>query len=260
MKALYDRIGRDYDATRRADPRIAQRIISLLNGSNGGEYMDLACGTGNYTIALRNMRLMIDGIDQSELMISRAKEKAPHMEWHVGDAELLPFPSGSFQGATCILAIHHFKNVRKAFMEVFRVIDKGRFVIFTAYPEQMMRYWLNEYFPEAMRRGMRQMLSKRALFGHLEAAGFERIVEENFEVPCDLQDLFLHSGKYKPEIYLQPEVRAGISTFANLASEEEVSEGCRQLEQDIQSGRINQVIADYATPSGDYVFVAAEKE
>jgi ubiquinone/menaquinone biosynthesis C-methylase UbiE len=126
MKALYDRIGRDYDATRRADPRIAQRIISLLNGSNSGEYLDLACGTGNYTIALRNMGLMIDGIDQSELMISRAKEKAPHMEWHVGDAELLPFPNGSFQGVTCILAIHHFKNVRKAFMEALRVINKGR--------------------------------------------------------------------------------------------------------------------------------------
>ena len=260
MKVLYDRIGRDYDATRRADPRIAQRIVSLLSASNGGEYLDLACGTGNYTIALRNMGLRICGVDQSELMISRAKEKAPDMEWHFGDAELLPFPGGSFQGVTCILAIHHFKNVRNALMEVFRVIDKGRLVIFTAYPEQMKDYWLNEYFPQAMRRAIRQMLSKRDLFGHLEAVGFQRIVEEDFEVPYYLQDLFLQSGKYKPEIYLQPEVRAGISTFANLTSKQEVSEGCRRLEQDIQSGHINQVIVDYATRSGDYVFVAAEKE
>jgi len=260
MNALYDRIGRDYDLTRKADPRIAQRILSLLNASNGGAYLDLACGTGNYTIALSNMGLMIHGIDQSELMISRAKEKAAHMEWHVGDAEALPFPAESLQGVTCILAIHHFKNVRNAFMEVFRVIDKGRFVIVTAYPDQMMGYWLNEYFPRAMRRGTRQMLSKTALFAELERAGFKPSIEETFEVPRDLQDLFLQSGKYKPEIYLRPEVRAGISTFANLASEEEVSEGCRRLEQDIQSGRINQVIADYATPGGDYVFVAAEKE
>jgi len=63
--------------------------------------------------------LMICGVNQSELMISRAKEKAPDMEWHVGDAELLPFPGGSFQGVTCILAIHHFKNVRNASMEMF---------------------------------------------------------------------------------------------------------------------------------------------
>ena len=77
MRALYDRIGREYDATRRADPRIAQRVFSLLNPSKGGKYLDLACGTGNYTIALRNMGLMIRGMDQSELMISRAR-KRPH--------------------------------------------------------------------------------------------------------------------------------------------------------------------------------------
>ena len=225
MNALYDRIGRDYDLTRKADPRIAQRILSLLNASNGGAYLDLACGTGNYTIALSNMGLMIHGIDQSELMISRAKEKAAQMEWQVGDAEALPFPAESLQGVTCILAIHHFKNVRDAFMEVFRVIDKGRFVIVTAYPDQMMGYWLNEYFPRAMRRGMRQMLSKTALFAELEIAGFKPSVEETFEVPRDLQDLFLQSGKYKPEIYLRPEVRAGISTFANLASERKSRKG-----------------------------------
>ena len=260
LNALYDRIGRHYDATRKADPQIAQRVISLLNGSNGGKYLDLACGTGNYTIALRNLGLMIRGIDQSELMISTAKGKAPQMEWHVGDAEALPFAAGSFQGVTCILAIHHFKDVRKAFLEMHRVIDKGRLVIFTAYPDQMMGYWLNEYFPRPMQRGMQQMLPKSALFGHLEAAGFKRIVEESFEVPHDIQDLFLQSGKYKPEIYLRPEVRPGISTFANLASEEEISDGCRRLEQDIASGRINQVVADYSTPDGDYVFVVAEKE
>ena len=165
MNALYDRIGRDYDATRKAHPQIAQRVISLLSGSNSGKYLDLACGTGNYTIALRNLGLMIGGIDQSELMISTAKGKVPGMEWHVGEAEALPFAAGSFQGVTCILAIHHFRNVQKAFFEVHRVIDKGRFVVFTAYPEQMMGYWLNEYFPRPMQRGMQQMLPKSTLLG-----------------------------------------------------------------------------------------------
>lgn len=52
MSALYDRIGREHDVTRSADPRIAQRVFSLLNASKGGNYLDLACGTGNYAIAL----------------------------------------------------------------------------------------------------------------------------------------------------------------------------------------------------------------
>jgi len=259
MSNLYDRIGRDYDVTRRADPQITLRVTALLNASNGCEYLDLGCGTGNYTIALRNMGLAVHGVDQSELMISRAKEKAPHMAWYVSDAEGLSFADRSFAGVTCILATHHFKDVKKAFSEMFRVINKGRAVILTAYPEQMQGYWLNEYFPRAMRRAMQQMLSKTALFGCLESVGFQQIVDETFTVYPGLQDLFLQSGKHKPEIYLRPEVRAGISTFANLASEDEVLEGCRRLNQDIRSGRIEQVVADYATPDGDYVFVAAEK-
>lgn len=82
MSALYDRIGREYDATRSADPRIAQRVFSLLNASKGGKSLDAACGTGNYAIALRNMGLMIRGIDQSESMISRARKKTTQIKWH----------------------------------------------------------------------------------------------------------------------------------------------------------------------------------
>lgn len=123
---LYDCIGRDYDVTRRADPRITQRIVSLLNPSNGGGYLDLGCGTGNYTIALRNTGLVIHGVDQSELMIPRAKDKAAEIPWHIGNAEALPFATGLFDGVTCILAVHHFRDLRTAFKEARRVINRGR--------------------------------------------------------------------------------------------------------------------------------------
>jgi hypothetical protein len=136
---------------------------------------------------------------------------------------------------------------------------RGRFVIFTAYPGQMSGYWLNEYFPIAMERATRQLLSKSALFGYLKISGFHEIFEETFEIPHDLEDLFLHSGKHGPEIYLLPRVRAGISTLAKLASEAELFAGCQRLEQDIRSGRIDRVTSDYSNPSGDYAFVVGEK-
>lgn len=260
MHILYDHIGEDYDATRKADPGISQRIYSLLNPTRTGSYLDLACGTGNYTIALHNLGVSICGVDQSELMLRQAKKKAPGIEWHFGSAEDLPFLPGSFQGVSCVLATHHFKNIRESFREVFRIINKGRFVIFTAYQEQMKGYWLNEYFPRPTARATKKMLSKAVLFESLKTTGFKHIREEIFEVAPDVEDLFLQSGKYRPEIYLLPQVRAGISTFANLALEEEVEEGCRRLEQDIHSGRIKEVTTDYANSAGDYVFVAAEKD
>src|SRR5579859_5094306 len=141
MNALYDTIGKEYDGTRTADPRITRRLYGLLNPTTAGKYLDVACGTGNYTISLSHLGVSISGIDQSELMISMAKKKAPAIGWKVGDAENLPFPSRSFQGAICTLATHHFRSVQKAFTEAFGVISGGRFVVFTAYPEQMMGYW-----------------------------------------------------------------------------------------------------------------------
>lgn len=67
-------------------------------------------------------------------------KKEPRINWFSGDVEKLPFSSGQFKGATCILAIHHFKDLHKSFKEVYRVLDAGsRFVIFTSSPEQMER-------------------------------------------------------------------------------------------------------------------------
>ena len=60
-------------------------------------------------------------------------------------------------------------------------------------------------------------------------------------------------------IYLNPKVRAGISTFANWATKEEVELGCKKLCQDIESGGINDVLSKSSSDLGDYVFVVAEK-
>ena len=48
----YDRIGIGYDVTRRADPYLTRRLLGLLEPRSGGLYLDVACGSGNYTAAL----------------------------------------------------------------------------------------------------------------------------------------------------------------------------------------------------------------
>lgn len=78
-------------------------------------------------------------------------------------------------------------------------------------------------------------------------------------VAPDLQDLFLYSGKQRPELYLNPAVRADISTFASLADPEEVREGCERLEADLRSGRFARIAARYSDREGDYLFAIAEK-
>ena len=258
--ALYDKIGGNYDKSRLADPYISGRLYAHLRPDPGLKYLDLACGTGNYTIALNRLGMPLYGIDNSPLMIDIARQKDSSVKWLPGNAEALPFPDSVFSGITCILAIHHFTDLNRAFAEAARVLSKGCFVIFTATSEQMRKYWLNHYFPQAMKKSIEQMPGKSEIESALKGAGFKTIDFELYEIRDDLEDLFLYSGKNQPELYLQDNIRRNISTFAAIASPAEVKKGCTSLEADIRSGRIKQVIESYLSQDiGDYAFVIAHR-
>jgi ubiquinone/menaquinone biosynthesis C-methylase UbiE len=258
--AIYDEIGTGYDATRKADPYITSRIIHYLDVDDEGQYLDAACGTGNYTIALAaRTGAAFHGIDESEHMIGIARNKSRAIQWSVGDVASLPFEENAFSGAICILAIHHFRDLDVALEQLFRVLSRGPLVIFTSDKKQMEGYWLNEYFPEMMRRSTAIMPGIEEVSLALETAGFENIVTEKYEVRPDLQDWFLYCGKHEPRMYFDPVIRKGSSAFASFAHVDEVERGLNRLALDIASGRIEKVIESYRNENGDYLFVAAEK-
>ncbi|UOE95241.1 class I SAM-dependent methyltransferase [Alkalihalobacillus sp. LMS39] len=180
MTILYDNIGLTYDSTRQADTEITRRLRNHLQVSNQSKVLDVACGTGNYTVALENTGLQMSGMDVSKEMLNKARHKSTSIHWQEGDVKELPFESDHFDGVTCTLAIHHFNDLLPSFQEMFRVLNKGRLVIFTSSPEQMNQYWLNEYFPKAIADSAKQMPSLSLVNDRLEKAGFRIIGHEHF--------------------------------------------------------------------------------
>ena len=255
----YDTIGVGYDTTRRPDPRLAERILALLEPVTDGRYLDVACGTGNYTHVLQARGLDIVGVDESTTMLTAARAKYPAIAWLQADVADLPFGDGSFDGAICTQAIHHFPNLAGALSEMARVLHAGRLVILTATRDQMRHYWLNAYFPRAMRRAIEQLPSDRQLQAAIDQAQLRVVGTEPWSVPSDPIDLFLYSGKHNPSLYLDARVRQGISTFANLAEAIEVDTGLACLQRDIATGTIAQVMARYASAEGDYLFLVAQR-
>jgi ubiquinone/menaquinone biosynthesis C-methylase UbiE len=112
---IYEQIGKSYDLTRRADPYIIERLAHHMQIKQNANYLDVACGTGNYTLALAQYGGYWHGIDHSQQMINIACQKSNSVNWQVADAEVLPFPNGTFLGVLCTLAIHHFDNLKLAF-------------------------------------------------------------------------------------------------------------------------------------------------
>ena len=110
-----------------------------------------------------------------------------------------------------------------------------------------------------MRDSVEQLPTLSDIENALTAANLKIEKCENDFVRDDLEDLFLYCGKNRPGLYLQAEIRRGISSFSNLANKDEVEKGLRRLAEDIESGKISEVIENHKNDSGDYVFIVAAK-
>ncbi len=234
--------------------------MQLLNVQINGHYLDVGCGSGNYTGALSAKGLNIEGIDISKEMLTKARQKHPTIQFLEADARQLPYKNDSFDGATCILATHHIQDNQKLFQECFRVLKNGNLVIFTATPEQMKHYWLHYYFPEMMQDAMNKMASESEINLLLQQSGFKVLQSQQFFITKNMQDLFLHAGKYRPSLYLDQKVRDGISSFHLSTNPTELNHGLKKLATDIDSGRINTIIEDYESDLGEYLFIIGQKE
>ena len=259
-QALYNSIGIDYNQTRTADSFLAERFFSLMSPRKDSCSLDVGCGTGNYTVALASGGYSFCGVEPSETMIEQARRKSNSVVWTQATAEELPFKKEFFGAALATLTIHHWKNLEKGFAEIRRVLKNGcNFVIFTAYPEQMENYWLNHYFPQMLKDSMAVMPARNKIETSLNSAGFVITGEEKYYIRPDLQDLFLYSGKQRPVLYLNAQVRKGISSFSALSNKEEVETGLQKLSDDLENGNFARIANKYESDSGDYRFIVATK-
>ncbi|MEL7269000.1 MAG: class I SAM-dependent methyltransferase [Bacteroidota bacterium] len=260
MKAKYDRIGVNYDQTRKADPYIASRLLFHLQPNLEGLYLDIGCGTGNYTHELQKNGFRFIGIDPSLEMLEKAQMRNSEIDWRIGSAENTRLSDNQLDGIVASLTLHHWTNLQKGFAELNRVLkQRGTLVVFTATPTQMQGYWLNRYFPEMLNDAIQQMPSMKSIEESLVKSGFEISGKELYFIQPDLQDKFLYCGKQNPELYFDSRIRNGISSFADLARQKEVEQGLFQLQKDIDSGAIHEVIQSYQNDMGDYIFITAQK-
>jgi hypothetical protein len=82
---------------------------------------------------------------------------------------------------------------------------------------------------------------------------------EQVPVPADCSDGFLAAYWRRPHAYLDPEVRAGMSAFHNLAGDE-LRDGLARLEMDLASGawaRRNDALLHAREFDGGYRLIVA---
>ena len=260
MEVKYDTIGKGYNLTRKADPFLSRELIKHLKPIKEGIYLDIGCGSGNYTSQLAEYGLQVIGVDPSIKMLEQAQLKTDTIDWRIGTAENIGLPDNFVNGAIGFLTIHHWSNLEKGFSELYRVLkSNSKIIIFTSTPEQMKGYWLNHYFPKMLKDSISQMPNLTDVQKAMKHVHLNHLATDKYFIHPDLQDKFLYCGKHDPSIYLDHQVRNGISSFSSLSNRTEVEQGLSKLKADIDSNEIKPVIESYDNDLGDYLFIVAQK-
>jgi SAM-dependent methyltransferase len=246
----YDRIGRGYTQTRRPDPRIAAAIRRALGDAE--TVLNVGAGAGNYEPSDRELV----ALEPSSVMIAqRPRHAAPVVR---GRAEELPFADDAFDAVMAILSDHHWTDRRRGLLELRRVA-RGRVVLFNADPAEADLFWLTtEYLPEFLELIPPRYRRRGAWTGELREL-FDHVEISRVPIPHDCTDGFYGAFWRRPDAYLRPEVRAGISVFAQVTSGA-VDRALESLSADLKSGRWRERHRELLTKDelhlGYYVLVA----
>lgn len=136
MGLIFDKkIARVYDAWyqspegRAIDTSVEKFIRSLVKPMPGERVLDVGCGTGNQLLMLNRLGLNISGIDASQPMIDRARERLGNRcTLMTGMAEDLPFDDNEFDLVLLINTLEFLDHPLQALREAGRVASKKVFI------------------------------------------------------------------------------------------------------------------------------------
>jgi SAM-dependent methyltransferase len=219
MSAVYDRIGLRYRRTRQTDSRLMDGILAALGDAKS--IVNVGAGSGSYEPAGT-----VAAIEPSRVMIAqRPLGAAPVIQ---AFAEHLPLPDDFADAAMALWTVHHWSDPAAGIAELRRV---ARRVVIVYWDEEVARrFWLlREYFPQVADYDDSRAPTLAQVTGWLGGADVRPLL-----VPHDCRDGFLGAHWRRPASYLDPAVRAGISSLAAL--EDTLADGLALLAADLSSG------------------------
>jgi ubiquinone/menaquinone biosynthesis C-methylase UbiE len=177
--------------------RLAEPFLDFAGTAHGESVLDVGCGTGILTFALRErcQVKLLRGVDFSPAYIGHASRHNhdPKLSFEVGDACALPFPDHSFDRVMSLLMLHFVPRADQAIAEMRRVARPGAVVAATVW-DARGGYIANRIFfdtaavldPKANERRARNYTRPMTRPGDLakawHAAGFTNVVETTLTI------------------------------------------------------------------------------
>jgi demethylmenaquinone methyltransferase / 2-methoxy-6-polyprenyl-1,4-benzoquinol methylase len=107
-----------------------RKAAAALDLPPGAEALDLCCGTGDQSVALKKRGARVASADFCVPMLALARRKfgrlgSPRPSALAADALALPFPSGRFDGATVSFGLRNVADLDASLRQLARVLRPG---------------------------------------------------------------------------------------------------------------------------------------
>src|SRR5437899_2058302 len=124
--AGWERVADKYDSVWSSLTRqFIPHLISAAQVSTGMSVLDVACGPGYVSTAVKEVGAVPTGIDFSEKMIAIAKTMFPDISFLQGDAQDLAFGDATFDRVLVNFGLLHVSQPETACMDACRVLKPG---------------------------------------------------------------------------------------------------------------------------------------
>ncbi len=174
-------------------------VRKLLPKDAPAEILDVACGTGDFSIAVakRSKNARIIGIDLSDGMLEggRAKVAAAGLSQRVdlrkGDCEALEFADGTFDGVCVGFGVRNFEHLEAGLKEMLRVLKSGAPLVVLELSVPQNRFLLalyKLYFLKILPWIGGRMSGNKAAYRYLPASVL------NFPLPKEFKEILARCG------------------------------------------------------------------
>lgn len=158
ISAMFNSIAGSYDFLNHLlsfgiDRRWRALLVKKLIKKKPVKVLDIACGTGDLTIALAKQKIEVTGLDFAAKMVEIAKQKSskitPTPSYIIASAHSIPFPDNLFDAVTIGFGIRNFEKRGESLLEINRVLKKGGMLAILEFATPKNRIWrwlFNIYF------------------------------------------------------------------------------------------------------------------
>lgn len=187
-----DEIAEEYDAKRFSrggqliDRREKKAVLDALGPVDDRSILEVACGTGRFSVMLANRGADVVGLDISGPMLQQGRQKAASvgvegtLEFMRGDAARLPFPDDHFDTVLAMRFFHLADTPAKFLSEMARV-SKNQ-VFFDTFNATSTRSLYNWLLPMGSRLYSEDQVRDLVAGANLQLAG----AEHDFILPYGL--------------------------------------------------------------------------